>query len=234
MHRPSSSVLAIVSIAVTLATTAAAVLRLLPPFGWAVLLGVGVALGGLAVAIHAREGRSAPQAQEADLRVGKETADNDVRASEINEDLQRWVRDRNWQLEKELRSLKNSAGNQLYAGSLRNKAVAAMTQALREYCDEAIEKTRTFSALARSEDQRHRHHREHLGLESPSLGLRGQERLHLNRWRQRPHLVNPGGQEPDLVVKDDPTADEPSIAPLESEAGLTWDVAATAGRPLKS
>lgn len=160
------------------------------------------------------------------FRVGKEVADNDARVSELNEDLGRWVRDRNRQLENELRGLVNSAGNQLYAGSLRNKAHAAMRQALHEYRDEATGKVREFSALARSEGQWHQRHRERRGFGSPSLGLGGQERLHLGQWRQRPHLVDPGGPEPDLVVQDDPTADESSIAPLESEAGLTWAEAA--------
>jgi hypothetical protein len=158
--------------------------------------------------------------------VGKEAAENDARASELDEDLRRWVRDRNRQLDNELRGIVNGAGNQLDSGSLRNKAVAAMRQALHEYRDEATGKAREFSALARAEGRWHRSHRRRRGFGSPTLGLRGQERLHLNRWRQRPYLVDPGGQEPDLIVGDDPTADEGSIAPLESEEGLTWAEAA--------
>lgn len=159
--------------------------------------------------------------------VGKEVAENDARASELIEDLQRWVRDRDRQLEAQLRGLVNSAGNQLYAGSLRNQAVAAMRQALHEYRDEATSKVREFSALARSEGRWHRRHRKRRGFDSPSLGLRGQERIYLNRWRQRPYLVDPGGPEPDLAVEDDPTVNEPSIAPLESESGLAWAAAAS-------
>lgn len=158
--------------------------------------------------------------------VGKEVADNDTRASDLNEDLRRWVRDRNRQLENELRGLVNGAGLQLYSGSLRSKAVVAMRHALHEYRDEATGKAREFCALARSEGGWHRRHRRRRGFGSPTLGLRGQERLHLSRWRQRPYLVDPGGQEPDLIVGDDPTADEPSIAPLESDDGLTWSEAA--------
>lgn len=158
--------------------------------------------------------------------LGKEVSDNDARASELNEDLWRWVRDRNRQLENELRGLVNGAGNQLYAGSLRNKAVAAMRQALHEYRDEATSKVREFSALARSEGRWHRWHRERRGFGPPVFGLRGQERLYLNRWRQRPYLVDPGGPEPDLAVDDDPTANEPTITPLEAESGLTWTEAA--------
>lgn len=136
------------------------------------------------------------------------------------------MRDRNRQLENELLGLVNSAGNQLDAGSLRNKAVSAMRRALHEYRDETTGKVREFSALARSEGRWHRRHRQRRGFGSPSLGLRGQERLYLDRWRQRPYIVEPGGPEPDLVVKDDPTADEPSIAALENDAGLTWAEAA--------
>lgn len=159
--------------------------------------------------------------------VGREVADSDARASELNEDLRRWVRDRDRQLENELLGLVNSAGNQLDAGSLRNKAVSAMHRALHEYRDEATGKAREFSVLARSEGRWHRRHRERRGFGSPSLGLRGQECLYLDRWRQRPYIVEPGGPEPDLIVNDDPTANEPSIAPLDSEGGLTWEDAST-------
>lgn len=154
--------------------------------------------------------------------VGKEVAENDARAGELNEDLRRWVRDRDRDLEAEMRGLVNNAGNQLYAGSLRNRAVAVMREALHQYRDEATGKVREFSALARSEGQWHQRHRRRRGFGSPVLSLYGQERIYLNRWRQRPYLVNPGGSEPDLAVDDDPTAHEPTIAPLETEEGLTW------------
>jgi hypothetical protein len=68
MHRPSSSVLGIGSIAVTLATTAAVVLDLLPPLGWIVLLALAVALGVVAVATYVREGRSSSQVTKIDPR----------------------------------------------------------------------------------------------------------------------------------------------------------------------
>lgn len=61
MRHPSSSVLGIVSVAVTLATTAAAVLELLPRVAWIALLVLGVALGVLAGVIHVREGHSSPE-----------------------------------------------------------------------------------------------------------------------------------------------------------------------------
>jgi hypothetical protein len=157
--------------------------------------------------------------------VPREVSENDVRASEINEDLRRWVRDRNRQLEIELRGLVNGAGNQLYAGSLVNQAVASMRQALHEYRDEGSAKVRGYSALARSENGLHRRYRQWKRRDAPALGLQGQECIDLARWRQRPHIVSPGSETPDLAVRDDPTADENSIAPLESETGLTWVVA---------
>lgn len=158
--------------------------------------------------------------------IGREVAENDARASELDEDLRRWVRDRDRQLDAQLRGIVNGAGNQLYAGSLRNNAIAAMRQVLHEYRDEATSKVREFSALARSEGRWHARRRRRRGFEPRALGLRGQERIRLGRWRQRPYLVGPGGEEPDLVVQDDPTAEEPSIAPLETDSGMTWAAAA--------
>lgn len=45
----------------TLATSAAAVLELLPRFAWIVLLVLGVALGAFALVTHLREGRPSPE-----------------------------------------------------------------------------------------------------------------------------------------------------------------------------
>ncbi|HEX7246273.1 MAG TPA: hypothetical protein VF245_11995 [Solirubrobacterales bacterium] len=61
MHRPSSSVWGIASIAVTLATAAAAVLEVLPQGAWIMLLVLAAALGVLAVATYIREGRASPE-----------------------------------------------------------------------------------------------------------------------------------------------------------------------------
>lgn len=178
--------------------------------------------------------------------VPKEVAEHDARASELNEDLRRWVRDRDRQLETELRTLVNQAGSgvvsrypvpvterpppgagsQLYSGALVNEAVAGMRQALHEYRDEATAKVREFSALARAEGSWHRRHRRRRGFELSRLGLGGQERLYLNRWRQRPYLAAPGSDRPDMKVDDDPTLGEASIAPLETDEGLSWKQAA--------
>ncbi|MGC1852278.1 MAG: hypothetical protein WA687_07555 [Solirubrobacterales bacterium] len=61
MRQPSSSVLGIVSVALTLATSAAAILELLPRAAWIGLLVLGVALGVLAGIIHVRDGRASPE-----------------------------------------------------------------------------------------------------------------------------------------------------------------------------
>jgi hypothetical protein len=176
----------------------------------------------------------------------EKVAEHDARASELNEDMRRWVRDRDRQLDRELRTLVNQAGSgivsrfpvppaelppsgtgsQLHSGALTNEAVAAMRQALHEYRDEATAKVREFSALARGERRWHGWYRRRRGFHPPTLGLGGQERIALGRWRQRPVLVNPGSEEPDLVVGDDPTAGETTIQPLEADDGLTWAAAA--------
>lgn len=160
------------------------------------------------------------------FEVPREVAEHDARASELMEDLQRWVRDRNRELEAEIRSIVITAGNQLYSGSLVNAVSAAMHGALHQYRDEATSKVREFSALARSEGRWHAAHRRRRGFAPPRIGLLGQERIALNRWRQRPHPVEAGGQQPDVTVGDDPTSNEPSIEKLETDGGLTWAEAA--------
>lgn len=160
------------------------------------------------------------------FEIPKEVAEHDARASELVEDLRRWVRDRGRELETEIRGILNGAGNQLYSGSVTNNVYAAMRLALHQYRDEATAKAREFSALARSEGRWHRNHRRRRGFAPPALGLLGQERIELSRWRQRPHPVNPGSDQPDIRIEDDPTANEPSIKKLEMEDGLTWADAA--------
>jgi class 3 adenylate cyclase len=85
------------------------------------------------------------------VSVPKEVANHDARAAELNEDLRRWVRDRDRQLKAELRGVRTGSGLALYSGSTTNKAVYAMRRVLHEYRDEATHKVRDFSALARSE-----------------------------------------------------------------------------------
>jgi hypothetical protein len=156
------------------------------------------------------------------FEVPKEVAEHDAHASELVEDLRRWVRDRNRELEAEIRGIVNGAGNQLYSGSFVNAVSAAMHGALHQYRDEATSKVRKFSTLARSEGRWHAAHRRRRGFAAPGIGLLGQERIALNRWRQRPHPVKSGGQQADVTVGDDPTSNEPSIEKLETDGGLTW------------
>jgi hypothetical protein len=106
-----------------------------------------------------------------------------------------------------------------------------LRQALHESRDEATAKVREFSAFARGEQWWHGWYRRRGGFDPPTLGLGGQERIALERWRQRPVPVNPGSEEPDLVVGDDPTAGETTIQPLEADDGLTW-AAATARKSI--
>ncbi|HET8863419.1 MAG TPA: hypothetical protein VFM94_09230 [Solirubrobacterales bacterium] len=181
------------------------------------------------------------------FQIPREVGDHDARAVELDEDLRRWVRDRDRQLQRELRTLVNQAGtgavsrfpvppgaipagagSQLYSGALVSEAVAGMRAALHEYRDEASGKAREFAALARSETRWHERYRKRHKRASPSLGLREGERATLAEWRERPHPVESGQM---ISVDDDPTAGEPAIAPLEISTGLTWEAAAQYGDP---
>jgi hypothetical protein len=160
------------------------------------------------------------------FEIPKEVAEHDARASELVEDLHRWVRDRNRELDAQIRGVVNGAGNQLYSGTLTNKVYSSMRVALHQYRDEATSKVRESSALARSEGRWHSRYRKRRRFSPAALGLLGQERIALDQWRRRPHPVGPGGEQPDIVVEDDPTANEPSIEKLDTDEGLTWGQAA--------
>jgi len=173
------------------------------------------------------------------LGVPGEVGEHDARAIEIDEDLQRWVRDRDRILFNDIRALvealidearsRDEAPDPIDAPDMLMIGPGAelMRAALHEYRDEATHKVREFSALARSEGWMHRRQRRRRKADPPTLGLDGNNRIVLGRWRQRPNPIAPGGQRgPDLKVLDDPTADEPTIKPLEMESGLIWDEAA--------
>lgn len=172
------------------------------------------------------------------FQIPKEVGDHDARAVELDEDLRRWVRDRDRQLQQELRTLVNQAGrgivsrypipagdeppgagSQLYSGALDSEVRAGMREALHEYRDEASRKMREFAALARSESSWHDRYRKKHNAETSSLGLGEDEREVVSRWRERPHPVE---ADKTITVDDDPTADELEIAPLETSSGLTW------------
>jgi hypothetical protein len=179
------------------------------------------------------------------IQIPREVGDHDARAVELDEDLRRWVRDRDRQLQRELRTLVNQAGSgvasrfpvprseippgagsQRDAGSMTNEAVAGMRAALHEYRDEASAKMREFAGLARSETDWHERYRKRHKRGAPSLGLRESERAIVAGWRERPHPVESEGT---ISVDDDPTAGELAIAPLETATGLTWATAAQHG-----
>lgn len=176
--------------------------------------------------------------------ISREVRDHDAGAVELTEDLRRWVRDRDRQLERELRTLWGQAGrgvvsrypvplgtepagagSQQYSGAIGNETAAGMREALHEYRDEASGKVREYAALARSEDGWHRRYRDRHDLSPPDLVLGEDEREAIAGWRERPH---PGREEEQLrvVIDDDPTAGERDIEPLESENGLSWPDAA--------
>lgn len=114
-------------------------------------------------------------------------------------------------------------GSQLYAGALKNEQRAGMQEALHQYRDEASQKVRDFSGFARSEGPAHAEYRRIQGLDGPVLRLDREGRETLGRWRQR---ESPIPNDPDPVrVDNDRTANQPEIAPLETETGLSWEAA---------
>lgn len=115
------------------------------------------------------------------LGVPAEVGEHDARAIEIDEDLQRWVRDRDRVLFNDLRDLTEGLIEEarrlaeppdpiegpdiLVIGT----AAELMRAALHEYRDEATHKVREFAALARSEGWMHRRQRRRRKAEPPTL-----------------------------------------------------------------
>jgi hypothetical protein len=205
---------------------------------------VVVVIGGLILAwfLRSRGTAPAPEVARSGPDVAREVTENDARAQEIQIDLQRWVADREQQLRSEIRCLINQAGrgvvsrmpvplgteppgagSQLYAGALKNEQQAGMQEALHQYRDEASQKVRDFSGLARSEGPAHAEYRRIQDLDGPVLRLDREGRETLGLWRQR---ESPIPNDPDPVrVDNDRTANQPEIAPLDTEAGLSWETA---------
>jgi hypothetical protein len=174
------------------------------------------------------------------IGVPGEVGEHDARAIEIDEDLGRWVRDRDRLLFNDIRTLVEETIDEARSNAepsddpidgpdmlVIGPAAELMRAALHEYRDEAMRKVREFSALSRSESWMHRRHRRRRKANPPTLVLDGDNRIALGRWRQRPNPIAPGGQcGPDLRVLEDPTADETRLLPLETDIGLTWEAAA--------
>jgi hypothetical protein len=133
---------------------------------------------------------------------------NDRRAIEINEDLRRWIADRDQAAEVRMAEVTQRAGR---AGVTRGGALPQATGkvyriVLREYRDAASSKQREFDALLDTEGRRHhRWRRRHQRL-APVLRVPAASQVVLDRWRGK--------------AESDPSAHaiEPRLAELEHAA----------------
>jgi hypothetical protein len=176
-----------------------------------------------------------------------EVANHDARAEEMNADLIRFVRDRTRQLDGEIIHAANLAmqgiiedvaqapvprelegtkpGSLVDSGAFLGRVGRLMLRALHEYRDEASRKVREYKGMARSEGWTHRAFRRATRRREPSaLVLPDDGRKALDTWRTRDVRMADGGVRT-AAPKEDPTkaADASDIAPLETEAGLTWE-----------
>jgi len=160
---------------------------------------------------------------------GREVTTNTRQVRDLNDDLRRWVQDRDRELSQELATITNQAGapetvtmrlarvspgSQLYAASHVTRLVAAKRAALHQYRDEATRKLREFDAIVESEGRLHRRARRRRGLPELRLALPSDCRETLRRWRE--DAVNPADPSSTAAV-DDPTRPElePRLRQLE-------------------
>jgi hypothetical protein len=172
----------------------------------------------------------------------REVGENDARVIELDEDLRRWVTDRervlqqelidmSFQIAKEVNESTSPITVEQVPAEFRRRMIEGMQIALQQYRDQATRTVREFSALARSESwllARYRRRRQkRRDIDLPVLKLDKGRRGILGRWRKRTGMQVVGKPEPaEVAVSDDPTAGEESIAPLETDEGLTWAAAA--------
>jgi hypothetical protein len=88
---------------------------------------------------------------------GAQVAANDRRAAELNEDLRRWVRDRDRDASVRMSEIAQqaSANGISGGGALRQAAGKVYRKALHEYRDQASEKQRDLEALLAAEARAH-------------------------------------------------------------------------------
>jgi hypothetical protein len=166
---------------------------------------------------------------------GEVVADDRI-VGDLNEDLRRWVRDRDRELDvehailsaqynnpdsvpewrervpEELRHL--PAGSMYYSGAHVQAHADAQRRALHEYRDEASRKVRAYKARVEREGRLHRFWRKRRDGAAPCLTLPQDCRDILAKWRE-PATVTGFDHTP--VAIDDPTdpALEPELAELE-------------------
>jgi hypothetical protein len=118
---------------------------------------------------------------------GREVASHDRRAGELNEDLRRWVRDRDREASVRMGQIVEQANVRgvTGGGALRQAAGKVYRQALHEYRDEATAKQRELERRLDTEGRAHRRVRRRRHAPAPRLALPQDCSAMLARWRER-------------------------------------------------
>ncbi|UUY02185.1 hypothetical protein LRS13_15860 [Svornostia abyssi] len=133
---------------------------------------------------------------------------HDTQVADLQEDLRRWLRDRDRLATTEASKAKGELASrgQLYSGAMTRALIRPRRDALHEWRDEATRKRRAYRAIADAEGWAHSIVRAS-GRPLPRLTLDDEQRGILAGWRAP---VQPPGDEtmaPSPV--DDPTAPQP-------------------------
>jgi hypothetical protein len=134
-----------------------------------------------------------------------EIADHDRRAAEINQDLRRWVRDRDRAADVRMKEIRQDANGKgvISSGAMTQAAGKVYRHGLHEYRDRATVEQREIDAILAAEGRAHERRRQRGGRAAPVLALPDDCRSIVTGWRQR--------------AEDDPSRPdlEPRLAEIE-------------------
>jgi hypothetical protein len=151
--------------------------------------------------------------------VTREIRANDARVADLEEDNRRWIRDRNAQLEVDVRRTTNelAAQGQTYSGAVNSSLAHVRRGALKDYRDEMTRKRRRYAAILDTEGGLHRWLRRRLSRPLSRFELTPEQRQTVESWR----AFSVPGDEPAAQheVPDDPTSEEsePDLRRFERE-----------------
>lgn len=138
-------------------------------------------------------------------RVGDQLDDTDRRAAEINEDMRRWVHDRDWAARVRMNEITQQATAMGVAqgGAIRAGAGKVYRHVLHEYRDVLTAKDRALAEMLAAEGRAHSRRRRRAGRPAPRLELPADCLAIVERWRG--------------LAEDDPSGPdvEPRVARVE-------------------
>lgn len=137
--------------------------------------------------------------------IGEQLDDTDRRAAELNEDMRRWVHDRDRAAHVRMSEITQQATAMgvRQGGAIRAGAGKVYRHALHEYRDELTAKDRALADLLAAEGRAHARRRRRAARRAPQLALPADCLAILERWRS--------------VAEDDPSGHdvEPRVARVE-------------------